>query len=72
MSSEKPKKRCKIFFAEWDEITPDVIDNLEKTLKHFDLTTYRLEHGGSFLALAVCTKDITKQEAEKEYLKHVK
>lgn len=72
MSGEKPKKKCKIFFAEWDEVTLDAIGNLEKTLKHFDLTTYKLEHGGSFLALAICTKDVSKEEAEKEYLKQVK
>jgi len=63
------KKKIEILFL--DDQIEDIEKNIEKALKRFNLKVFRVSEGGNFAALAIGTNNMTKEDGELEYEKHV-
>ena len=65
------KKKIEILFLDTGDQIEDIEKNIEKALKRFNLKVFRVSEGGNFTALAIGTNNMTKEDGELEYEKHV-
>ena len=62
------KKRCKFVLADPHELSEDVFKRLQKKLAEFNINLHSVhEEAAGFWRIAVCPKDVSKEEATEIY-----
>lgn len=59
--------KCRIVTADWKELDDKVVKNLKSALSAVGVKLFELDSKGDWYALAVCSKDATKKDAEKAF-----